>query len=89
MSTGYPANLSKDENKSPKLSQGETTIPGRILGKLNWVAGMTRPEISFLVCETSTRVKDATVSDLIVAIEIVKFIQNTYAPICILARDLE
>ena len=28
---------------------------------------MARPEISFFVCETSTRVKDETVSDLIAA----------------------
>ena len=38
---------------------------------------MTRPEISFFVCETSTQIKDATISGLISANKIVKFIQNT------------
>ena len=47
------------------LSQSETTKVRGILGKLNWIAGMTRPEISFLVRETSTQIKDARVSNLI------------------------
>ena len=74
-----PIPLTKDDHKNPnrKLSQTETTKLRGILGKLNWVSGMTRPEISFFVCETSTRIKDATVSDLISANKIVKFIQNT------------
>ena len=50
---------------------------------------MTRPEISFFVCETSTRVKDATVSDLIAANKIVKFIQNTTTYIRIPTFDIE
>lgn len=35
-----------------------------ILGKLNWVAGMIRPEMSFFVCETTTRIKIATISEI-------------------------
>ena len=31
--------------------------------KLNWVAGMTWPEISFHVSEISTKIKTATISD--------------------------
>ena len=38
---------------------------------------MTRPETSFSVCETSIRVNDATVSELIATNKVVKFIQNT------------
>lgn len=74
-----PIPLTKEDYKNPKrkLSQTETTKLRGILGKLNWVSGMTRPEISFFVCETSTRIKDATISDLISANKIVKFIQNT------------
>ena len=74
-----PVEINKDDLKNPKrkLSHEEITILRGILVKLNWVAGITRPEISFFVCESSTRVKDATVSDLIAANKIVKFIQNT------------
>ena len=43
--------MNKDDLKNPKckLSQEEITILRGILGKLNWVARMTRPEISFFV----------------------------------------
>ena len=50
---------------------------------------MTRPEISFFVSETSTPVKDATVSALIAANKIVKLIQNTITYICIPTLDIE
>ena len=83
--------MSKDDLKNPKrkLSQEEITKLRGILGKLNWVSGMTRPEISFFVCETSTRVKDATVSDLIAANKVLKFIQNTPTYILIPTFDIE
>ena len=91
MDTINPIELNKDDLKNPicKLSQEEITILWGILGKLNWVAGKTRPEISFFVCEASTRVKDATVSDLIATNKIVKFTQNTTTYICIPAFDVE
>ena len=60
-----------DKNPKCKLSQSETI-------KLNWTAGMTRPEISFFVCTTSTRIEDATICDLISANKIVKFVNNTH-----------
>ena len=86
-----PVKLSKDDLKNPKhkLSQEEITILRGILGKLNWVAEMTRPEISSFVCETSTHVKDATVSDLIVANKVAKFIQNTTTYIRTPTFDIE
>ena len=82
--------LTQGDYKNPKreLSQTETTKLRGILGKLNWIAGMTRPEISF-VCETSTRIKDATVSNLISAYEIIKFVKNTPTYICILTLLFE
>ena len=80
-----PVTLTQDNYKNPnrELLQAETAKLRGILGKLNWVAGMTRPEINFFVCETSTRTKDATISDLISASKIVKFVKNTPIYICI------
>ena len=51
-----PVSLTQDIYKNPKrkLSQAETTEFRGILGKLNWIAGMTRPKMSFFVCKTST-----------------------------------
>ena len=34
-------------------------------GQLNWLDGISRPEISFHVCEPSTKVKNATKSDFL------------------------
>ena len=83
--------LTKDDYKDPKrkLSPTETTKLREILGKLNWVSGMTRPKISFFVCETSTRIKDATISDLIAANKTIKFIQNTPTYILVPKLHLE
>ena len=44
---------------------------------------MTRPEISFFICKTSTQIKVATISDLISANKIVKFVQKTTTYICV------
>lgn len=41
-----------------------------ILGKVNWVAGMAKPE-------TSARTKNTKVSELISANKVIKFIQTT------------
>ena len=49
---------------------------------------MTKLEISVFVCETSTRVKDATVSDLIAANKL-KFTPTTTTYICIPIFDIE
>ena len=37
---------------------------------------MSRPEISFYTCQLSTRVKDATVSDLLAAKKVIKFLKD-------------
>ena len=91
INTINPVELNKDDLKNPKckLPQEEITILRGIPGKLNWVAGMARPEISFFVCKTSTRVKDATVSDLIATNKVVKFIQSTPTYIRIPIFDIE
>ena len=47
------------------LSKEETTLLRGALRKLNWVAGMTRSEISFHVCEISIKIKTTTISDII------------------------
>ena len=59
------------------LLQTKMTKLRGILAKLNWIAGMTRPEISFFVCKTSTQVKDSTISDLISTKKVVNFVKNT------------
>ena len=62
------------------LSKEETTLLRGALRKLNWVAGMTRSEISFHVCEISTKIKTTAISDIISVKKVIKFIKNTPPP---------
>ena len=34
------------------------------MGQLNWLAGISRPEISFQICKISARIKSATIADI-------------------------
>ena len=43
-----------NRNSDDKLTSHEVTLLRRALGKINWIAGMSRPEISYHVCEIST-----------------------------------
>ena len=43
-----------------------------LLGQLNWITSMTRPEIAYDVCEIATIQSKALVSDLLKANKIVK-----------------
>ena len=52
-------------NKSSELSEKEKTEYKSLVGQLNWISTQTRPDIAFDVCEMSTLLKKATVSDLI------------------------
>ena len=71
------------------MSPNEATTFTAILRKLNRLAGMTRPEISLFVCKTSKRGNDSTISDLISAKNILKFMQGTPTYIHTKILDLE
>ena len=49
-----------------------------MIGQLNWLAGITRPDISYDVCETSTKVKDATIADVLSVNKIVKKVRRSF-----------
>lgn len=49
---------------------------------------MTRPEISFHVCEISTKMKIATIVDIISVNEVIKFTDNTSSHIKTPSFDL-
>ena len=46
-----------ERNKNDKLKGKETTSLKGTLGKISWVAGISRQEISYYVCQISTNVK--------------------------------
>ena len=52
-------------DKQSKLTAQETTQLRAAIGQLNWIATVSQPQISFKVCQASTRVKEAMLADLI------------------------
>ena len=48
----------------------------RIIGKLNWLAYMSRPEISFIVSDVSSRIQTANHSDVKLVNKTVKFLKS-------------
>ena len=61
----------------------------KALGKINWVAGISRPEISYHACEITTRVKNATITDIFTINRVIKFIKSTPSHITIPVKNLE
>ena len=46
------------------------------IGQLSWAACITRPDISFSVCQLSTQVNSALVTHLIEVNKLIKYIQT-------------
>ena len=42
-----------------------------VIGQLGWIAGQTRPDLAFDLCDLSSRIKNATVQDLLRANKVV------------------
>ena len=55
----------KDKGRS--LSPDEQYMYRKIVGQLNWLASQSRPDLSFDVCQLSTKLNQATVHDVIFA----------------------
>ena len=84
MTPGPPPYTLKNGNNERSLDDKEKTKLREILGQLNWLACMTRPEISFDVSEISSRVSIATFHDLKKVNKIIKFLKTTPNNITIL-----
>ena len=53
-----------DTSKGRSLETNEIRLLKGLIGQLQWVAKLTRPDISFDTCELSTKVKKATTDDV-------------------------
>ena len=51
-------------NQQEPVNDNERSQIRKMIGKLNWLAVMTRPEISFTVSEISSQISSATLSDI-------------------------
>ena len=63
------------DSNSP-LTEAERTQYRSVVGQLNWVAGISRSDISFSVCEASTKFKNVTVADIYVN-KIIRNVKST------------
>ena len=72
--------LLKERTKVYKnsLTPSEKTLYRSIVGQLNWVAGISQPDISFAVYESSTKFILATVADIIYVSKIIRKIKNSH-----------
>jgi len=78
----------KHLNQQESVNETERSEIRKAIGKLNWIAGMTRPEISFTVSEISAHVGSATLNDVKRINKTIKFVQNTPGFIKIPKLDL-
>ena len=60
------------KEKDSPLSREESDLLRSVIGKLNWLATQTRPDLSFDVCELSTNLKCGTVRLLEKANDVIK-----------------
>ena len=71
-----PISSSRRTEKLEPVTEIERKYLRSAIGQLNWAAGITRPDISFAVCQLSTHVNSAIVSDLIEVNKLIKYIQS-------------
>ena len=77
VSTLVPIPISKDRfaDKSSRISSIEEKQLRSLIGQLNWLAGISRPEISFDVSLMTSRIRMATVEDLLYCNKVLKQVQ--------------
>jgi hypothetical protein len=74
-----PIPLSKErmsDNQS-RLSNEETTMLRGVLGQLNWLANITRPDLSYTVSTLSSHITQATIADVKTANKAVKYVRDS------------
>ena len=63
-------------DKSRSLSDNEKSYLRGVIGQLNWVACVTRPDVSFDISQASSRIKHATVKDVLDINKIIKRVKS-------------
>ena len=71
--------LDKEQIKQVKdqLTEIERKDYRRALGQLNWVSGISQPNISFYVCDASTKFQNATITDALKVNKVIKHLKST------------
>ena len=69
------------KDKTSKLNAQEYKAMRSLVGQLGWLSGISRPDISFLVSEACSSLKDPTIEDIINLNKIVRHVKNTQSVI--------
>ena len=92
--TIQPITIPKERltNKETKVDREEKKLLRGVIGQLNWLAVITRADISYSLCEASSKVEDATIADVLGVNKIVKKVRNELSEIhcpCLDPRSLD
>ena len=72
-----------------KLTEDEVKLLRSALGQLNWLANMTRPDISFMVSMISSHIKQATISDIKDINKLIKHAKDTPSSVTFPSLDTD
>ena len=70
------------------LTDKESTALCSAIGQLNWLAGMSRPEINFEICNVASKVKEATICDAIQINKVITRVQSEETQVTFPPLDL-
>ena len=68
---------SRQLQKDEVVTEKEKSKLRSLVGQLNWITGISRPDIGFGVCQLSSTIKNATVSHLVKANKILRNVKNS------------
>ena len=73
-----PIAISSQDSKEPSklLSEHQKSLLRGLIGQLNWIAGITRPEIRFQVSEISTRITKSTIKEIKDINKVVQYVKT-------------
>ena len=84
-----PVSTARLQDKSGKISSVEEKQLRSLVGQLNWLSGISRPEISFDVSLMSSKIRNATVDDLLTCNKLLKQVQSNPTFIKFPVMDVE
>jgi hypothetical protein len=65
------------ENLHTELTNEKVTLLRGAVGRMNWIANMTRPNISFVVSKVSSNIKTATGDDIKEINKLIRYVKST------------
>jgi len=71
-----PVSHERKAQKNLPLGSNETKKLRALIGQMNWAATQTRPDVLFDCCDLASKIKNATVSDMLDANKVLKKLQN-------------